>query len=702
MVEYEGWGTSKTLERVNEGEIEGENIERTFKASLIKRARKRSVHQAHAGWRVDGDSKLSDSLDSYAVTYHPDRGRYDCDCYHNDYGDTRRRKVCSHVLAVMLYRREHEVGGVGNGVAHGDNSTPPSIETSSDSPAPPLFDGDGPELHTIRESTQQEGEATVAYSDVPVGPSPSSYPELGNTEFWGTPRLPAWATELRAGQAEAVEECVDAFSSGKRVLFLDAPTGSGKTLIGELVRRRVRERAAYICTSLTLQDQFLNDFGYAYLLKGRTNYPTLDYPFPEYTAGDCTKTPPPEPQCYWCSDVDWCPYTQAKNQALRSDLAVVNTSYFLSECNYVGYLSGRPLIVADEADTLEQSLMGFVSFTLSEGMARRLHVQVPKKGSHKTTIMGWMEAELVPAVKKRYQGIQGESLQVIREKLSLKRFAQGVTNIMKLEGDWVRDNDAGPLVIKPLKVNDEAEQVLWRHGGKWLCMSGTIISGQEMAESLGLEERGIPWQVVSMPMHFPVENRKIIVAPVANMIYSEKEEAWPKVAYAIQKIMERHPEERILVHTVSYALTKFLMGELRSPRVIAYTSSDQREGALSSYLAKSGSVLLASSFDRGIDLKGDDCRVVVVAKVPFPSLGDRQISDRVHSTGGQLWYNVQTVRKLVQMTGRGVRSKEDWCLTYILDQQFQEKIMRRNQGLLPQWWKEAVDQTFPVKQLRER
>ena len=93
------------------------------------------------------------------------------------------------------------------------------------------------------------------------------------TERDKTP-FPEWVTEFRPHQTQAVEEIIDHFDSGTKVVFLDAPTGAGKTLIGEMVRRQVATKSLYVCHSLGLQDQFVRDFPYAKVLKGRANYPT--------------------------------------------------------------------------------------------------------------------------------------------------------------------------------------------------------------------------------------------------------------------------------------------------------------------------------------------------------------------------------------------------------------------------------------------
>lgn len=101
---------------------------------------------------------------------------------------------------------------------------------------------------------------------------------------------------------------------------------------------------------------------------------------------------------------------------------------------------------------------------------------------------------------------------------------------------------------------------------------------------------------------------------------------------------------------------------------------------------------------RGVDLKGDACRVQVIAKVPFPSLADKQVSARMRLPGGDTWYKVQTVREMVQMTGRGVRSETDHAVTYVLDEQFQ-RVWSQSKRLFPQWWREAVDTTQKISWL---
>src|SRR5574340_1373177 len=95
---------------------------------------------------------------------------------------------------------------------------------------------------------------------------------------WGEPPLPEKITAFRPAQLRAIEEILWRFEWGTQYVVLDAPTGTGKTLIAEAVRRQLNTRALYMCVDRGLQRQFRQDFTYAPTIMGRANYPPLDYP----------------------------------------------------------------------------------------------------------------------------------------------------------------------------------------------------------------------------------------------------------------------------------------------------------------------------------------------------------------------------------------------------------------------------------------
>lgn len=199
---------------------------------------------------------------------------------------------------------------------------------------------------------------------------------------------------------------------------------------------------------------------------------------------------------------------------------------------------------------------------------------------------------------------------------------------------------------------------------------------------------------ISVPSTFSPAQRPIYIHPVAALTRKTELDALPLISAAVVKVASLHPNDRILIHTVSYKLTTHLQSHLDSTgfalRTLSYKSASEKQRCIDRYLTTPASILLAPSLDRGIDLPQDDCRVIIVCKVPFPNLGDKQISARMYTPGGRTWYAVRTIRSLVQMTGRGMRSETDSCESYILDKSFIDQIWRRHRHLLPKWWADAL------------
>lgn len=564
-----------------------------------------------------------------------------------------------------------------------------------------------------------------------------------------SPGLPEWVLQLRAAQWEVAVEIVEAFNRGKKVVILDAPTGSGKTLVAELVRRMLSTKAIYSCSTKTLQDQFEHDFPYCKVIKGRENYPTLDHPerFNDpnpnirITAADCVHTKETLPACPACLEhgymsddgfhfdgvsgngvsaneevkhCPWChpawlsPYEVAKKAATESRLAVMNTAYFLSEVNNVGQFDNWPLVIFDEADLLESQLMNSIEVSIAPRRRRDLRIQRPyirTMGAAKfvESWVGWSK-QTQAIIKERMNRISPVSptdVMKIREHKYLNGMVDKLERLIKEIPDsgWVytgyeantkgdEDNYSDPVVFKPIFVHSQAGDLLWKHGERFLLMSATMLSGEQVAAELGIPE-GV-WHMVNMPSSFPKENRPIFVAPKADMTNKLKDQERPKLAKGIDEILERYPNDRVLIHTVSYDLARYIMQTSRNTdRMMTYISSKERDDMLEHFRQTPGAVMVAPSFDRGVDLRDDDCRVVIVAKVPYPYLGDKQISARIYSPGGNEWYHMQTIRSIIQMTGRGVRHEKDWADTFIVDEQFLN-LWRKRRHWFPNWWKEAI------------
>lgn len=538
--------------------------------------------------------------------------------------------------------------------------------------------------------------------------------------------LPPGFTRLRDHQVDAIEQAVELFNEGIDIVYMDAPTGSGKTLIGHQIARELEATALYVCSDKSLQDQFARDFPHGKVLKGRSNYPVGSPAQRDAgaTAADCTVVTREDP-CLFCpGGKAECPYERAKIEALAADLAVTNTSYLLTEANGPGAFSGRDLIIADEGDTLESILMGYVEYRAPMTLVKKVGMTSPKKGAHKKTLVAWLDEFIAKLEQKAGQGtLFGDP-----DEIKQVKYAIGAAKKVRIElimdmqrgqddedkGTWLRDYDWSKernpdpgLILKPVKVNTHGVRNLWRHGQRWLVMSATIISADEMSDSLGVVG---DYATVEVPMTFPVENRPIILAPIADVTYKNMDKAIVDLAHAIKVATEKHPGDRMIVHTVSYKLARDLEDELkrgeyklsRDRQIVTYTEGRGRERALDLYKRSPGAILLAPSMSRGIDLPDDLCRVQIIAKCPFPALGDKQISARLHTDGGQMWYTVKTIRDIVQMTGRAVRHEDDWAVTYIFDSSFGKSLWSRWKKLFPEWWRESVSTSTDIREFIRR
>jgi len=505
--------------------------------------------------------------------------------------------------------------------------------------------------------------------------------------------LPEKFASWRPGQLQTAAKIA---ASQKYAFLLDAPTGSGKSLIAAAVQRILSKNMVYCCTTKQLQDQLLHDFPYARTLKGRNNYPCLKYEnmFPGVSAEDCTHSKDNE-----CRHHNRCPYMRAKREALSAPLAILNISYFLSEANFVGGFSDCEILVVDECDTLEDQLMSFTQFVITQRQLANLNISPPK---YKTKFESWVEwarialDTLVPQLRELEEEVDSGSwgtvdFALLRRKRNLIRLVSKLKFFTtEVDKTWVWYPGQDRWVFKPVWIAKYASGVLWKHTKRVLEMSATVLDANQLCVNTGLLYSGRKFDYLALPSPFPKEHRPVYYEPCGSVIRKRMDIALPQLALALKKIMDKHPNDRILVHTVSYKVRDYLRRNIKSDRFIVHSTAD-RDKVLESFKKSTKPlVLLSPSMGRGVDLPDDECRVVVIAKVPYPDLGDPQVNRRVHgSKDGDDWYAHKTVSTIVQASGRACRSMDDYSITYVLDGQF-GKIYGEHKSMFPVWYKESV------------
>lgn len=489
--------------------VDPRDVATKFPDTIVERARKRLPDVAATGtdqWQVAGNPSMGDHYPHYDVTLID--GRYWCSCTGHVGGEYRAAKKCSHAIACMLWRQDERE-------RRGQAETTPPTEAGDTAVSPtslsapePLTggEGDGGEADPSPPvGADVEGASSGRHGDsgevVPTQPAPSTPTTFvldpRDPHLFRRPGLPEWVTTFRPTQVDALAEIAAGYDHSN-VVIAEAPTGSGKSLMGEATRQLLDQRGIYLCSTKQLQDQAARDFPYAVVLKGRANYPTLDYPErfgwtgpDQLTCADCTRQPG-EDWCAWCSEIHACPYNVVRESANNADLVIGNYAYFLAEANYVGRLR-FPFAIADEADLLEEEVMRFVEVTITERTRHKLGIGEPAKKTVESAWVDYLRDEVLPAVTAAYQAIPADTTNVtkIRERKRWKQMARKVADVLAgmEEGGWVYTGyDKGIVQFKPVRVARYGTKYLWRHVPRWLLMSATVISADQMADDLGLTD----------------------------------------------------------------------------------------------------------------------------------------------------------------------------------------------------------------------
>lgn len=486
---------------------------------------------------------------------------------------------------------------------------------------------------------------------------------------------------------------------------LDAPCGSGKSLLGMAIAGLLEYQTIYVTGTRQLQSQVAQDFPDAVTIWGREHFPCLWHP--NLSASDCLHDSKSEEEEDHCPQIGECPYLAQKRAALAAQVACLSYAYLLTEANYVGGFHRlsreghcRPtLAILDEGDTAADELCRFVSIVITQKQLERCGIQPPK---HVTKPDSWREwagpaAESVAAVARgikhqasRWRGDVPQEL--VRLHKSYDKLAKKLREFaVQVDDNWVYELDTpGRWEFKPVWV-DGFGKMLTGHADHTLGMSATMLSAGIWARDLGIDPRTTCFRQI--PSTFPAERRPFRCIPVADFSRKEMtEESLRKMVQVLDSIIEEHPDEKGVIHAISYATAEYIRKHSRNAeRIVTHENGAGRMDSLKEHTNEGRpTILLSPSFTRGLDLPGDLATWQVICRLPWLSLGDKQtMKKRWSGKAGDEWYKMECVRNIVQASGRIVRSAEDYGETVILDARW-ERFYSENKDSFPKWFREAV------------
>ena len=278
-----------------------------------------------------------------------------------------------------------------------------------------------------------------------------------------------------------------------------------------------------------------------------------------------------------------------------------------------------------------------------------------------------------------------------------ERLTITINNILSNPRNWIiseimkEGHEVIKVELKPLDISPYCKHV-FEKCSKVLIMSATILNPKAFCRSVGLTyDKEVKF--IQVKSDFPIENRPIYPMNIAYLNFNNLQlpDIKSSITKTIDNIMTIHKKDKGIIHTTSYEQLNFIKEKIsreNARRLLITDPEIQRDEIIQEHINSiKPTVLISPSLHTGLDLKGELSRFQIITKVPYPNKNDRWINAKRNLD--EDWYYWQTALKLVQASGRSIRSKEDWAKTYILDSAF-GYFVNKNRNILPDWFMQAV------------
>jgi Rad3-related DNA helicase len=262
---------------------------------------------------------------------------------------------------------------------------------------------------------------------------------------------------------------------------------------------------------------------------------------------------------------------------------------------------------------------------------------------------------------------------------------------------WVaqKDEPGQKLTLSPVKSDQLLQSRLWPLGSDLIVISSaTILDPEHFLRDIGLPTDSYIHE--NTPNIFPPQSCPVYITPSIDMTRRGQQDNLPRAMELITAILDRHPTERGIIHTVSYQLQEWIKKTIPAcyKERMVFHEREGRNDTLAEWKENSqpNSVLVAVAMEEGLDLKYDLARFQIVLKCPWGQLGDRRVQKRKALSDGPYWYRLQALRTLLQSFGRIMRAEDDYGVTYVIDHSA-VRLLQENWQIVPKWAKERIMDT---------
>ncbi len=412
----------------------------------------------------------------------------------------------------------------------------------------------------------------------------------------------------------------------KRIFGAELPPGIGKSMIARTIQRTI-PNTAILTINNALVDQYTASYPTLNGLKGRD---------------------------YYDSDTD---FKIARQRATIEDTVFNPLSFYYFYLRQP-QLTKPTTVVIDEAHKLGQMLL------LTVGQSFECdRYQIPPNLTDQEFYI-WI-SQLCERLGKVYdlpETARRKNLMSIYETFHLiqkylSEHLEHVKVFYEMRADY-KGKEKLHLTIQPLRMPIGLMKTIFGEKTRVIMLSGTLTE-------LHLR-RLYPNEIdlIDMVQLPPVAPRESRIVHSVSVQGASRQDLRP-LADAIRTTYNNRGRPNTLVH-VSYTASKGLVPLLKDLKPIVVTSKDDKAAKLAEFKAKGG-ILIGSGMAEGVDLPGDLCRLIIIPRLLYPNRGEQAVKKDLALPDGELFYGLDTLLTTVQMLGRGVRGKDDWCESYILD-----------------------------------
>lgn len=478
---------------------------------------------------------------------------------------------------------------------------------------------------------------------------------------------------------------------------------------------------------MSVVDVYLPEWG---MIQGQANYKCTEngfkFPIGACKLAGCTSYQQIQrkyPDCYKV-----CPYIMARERAITANVTLCTYSYWLIQRNMTRsefsdsdnesqYTDKRDFVICDEAHKLVDIVQSHYAPKISKMDAGKIDAlcaayNIPVDADYKDVIDNYRidmtnnagnKDYVLPVLKGYYNRLYEvfHIISLLKENKSAKTKLEGNVVCLELPADfkldkrvvsyydWFKDylckfyfyiriiESLGieSMVISPDLhaetisfncIDDSYMMKEYFHDNckNVLYMSATIGDFETFAQNIDIAK----WESIKLPSLFDYSKSPIYCVPEYKMSYRDKDTSLPYIAKMIDNIMKMYRGQRGIIQTGNYNFGSKI-GDLLSPentkRLFVYNDTGNKKQCLDDFYYSKDGVLVGPSLIEGLSLDNDLCRFQIMMKVPYPSLSDNYVKEKMEHYPS--WYESATSIAILQGVGRGVRTPDDWCVTFILD-----------------------------------